>query len=210
MATLDKPGATLPEASGEVGDLVGRTILQFRVVARLGGGGMGVVYRAIDTKLRRDVALKVLSPRYVVDERNKELIFREARAAAALTHPNIAAIYDVHDADGIAFIAMELVDGETLRARLARGKLPVAEATRIGVEIARGLARAHAQGVVHRDLKPDNVMITADGHVKLLDFGLAKASYEAEPHVAGVPASGEAATLPAHTATQGRVMGTPA
>jgi hypothetical protein len=191
-------------------DLIGRVLLHFRVLERLGGGGMGVVYRAFDTKLRREIALKILSPRYLADDRNRGLIFREARSAAALTHPNIAAIYDVHDVDSIAFIAMELVDGETLRARLSRGPLPVVEAMRIGAEIARGLVRAHQQGIVHRDLKPENVMLTRDGHVKLLDFGLAKVAQEEDP-VARGETSGDAATMPASPSLSGgRVMGTPA
>jgi serine/threonine-protein kinase len=197
---------TQAAARPPIGDLVGRQLLHFKIVDRLGAGGMGVVYRAFDSKLRRDVAIKALSARYLADDRNKELIFREARSAAAVSHPNIAAIYEVHDLEEAAFLVMELVDGETLRARLARGALARDEAMRIAKEISRGLARAHAHGVVHRDLKPDNVMLAHDGHVKLLDFGLAKAVFEAEPVAEGA-ANATGSTIPA--ATRGRVMGTP-
>ena len=216
-STLQRPGPIEPSApTGSAGDLVGRTILQFRVGARLGEGGMGVVYKAHDDKLRRDVALKVLASRYLADDRNKELIFREARSAAAVTHPNVAAIYDVHEAAGIAFLAMEYVEGETVRARLARGRLSIAEALAIAHDIARGLARAHELGVVHRDLKPDNAMLARDGRVKLLDFGLAKVGVERDPHATDsgrdTPAEGTGPTVPASSdeTRAGRVMGTPA
>jgi Tol biopolymer transport system component len=198
-------------------DLVGRRILHFQVLAHLGQGGMGVVYEALDEKLRRRVALKVLRARYLADERNKELMFREARNAAAIAHPNVAAIYDVHDSDELAFIAMELVKGRTLRARVAAGPLSADEALRIAREIAEGLAAAHATGVVHRDLKPDNVMLTPEGRVKLLDFGIAKVVTDGEAPVGPSPGGsspplGVAPTLPAsgtHT-REGRIVGTPA
>src|ERR1700722_2140479 len=155
-------------------DLTGLKLLHFHVVEQLGAGGMGVVYKAIDEKLRRPVALKVLSARLLADERHRETLLREARSAAAVNHPSIAAIYEVHERPEGAFFVMELVEGETLRERLARmGPLPVAEALRVALDIARGLARAHASNVVHRDLKCENVMLTRDGQVKLLDFGLA-------------------------------------
>ena len=175
---------------------------------------MGVVYKAIDQKLRRAVAVKVLGPRYIADDRNKGLIFREARSAASLAHPNIAAIYELHE-DGDAFYVMELVEGETLRQRIGRTRrILVAEALQWARQIASALAHAHAHGIVHRDLKADNVMITRAGDVKLLDFGIAKMLGLAEPIVAAVeePVSvGLAQTIAGARGTEkGRVLGTPA
>jgi predicted Ser/Thr protein kinase len=175
-------------------DLVGRTLGHFRVLARLGQGGMGVVYRAEDLHLRRTVALKVLSMRYAGDAEGREGLLREARAAAAVTHPGIAAIYEAGEADGVAFIAMEYVEGETLRALVARGPLAESVAVDYAVQIARGLARAHAAGIVHRDLKPDNVMRAADGALKILDFGLARPI--------GDPLGGRAQGTPAYMAPE--------
>lgn len=155
--------------------LIGRRLGRFIVTTRLGRGGMGVVYRARDPELRRDVAIKVLAPDAARDPDRRQRFLREARAAAALSHPTIATLYDVGTDDGdLAYFAMELIDGVELRARLRAGPLPAAEVERIAVQVARGLARAHAQSIVHRDLKPENIMITRDGDVKILDFGLAK------------------------------------
>jgi len=219
-ATLDTSSGERANAAPDPGtkhdDLTGQRLLHFHVVGRLGAGGMGVVYRAIDEKLRRPVALKVLAARYLIDDRNRVLLFREARSAAALQHPNIATILDVHDAAEAAFLTMELVDGEPLRARIERGPLPVDEAVRLSRQIAEGLAHAHSAGVVHRDLKPENVMITKSGRVKLLDFGLAKLADEGEPLVAGADLPPEAAALAPTMAASGRstehgrIMGTPA
>jgi serine/threonine-protein kinase len=135
---------------------------------------MGVVYRAEDRRLKRVVAVKVLRPAQAGDLERRQRFLREARTAAALTHPNVVAVYDVGDSDGSAYIAMELVPGETLRARLRRGPLGMAEVRSLALQIAQGLAAAHERGIVHRDLKPENVMVTPEGTVKLLDFGLAK------------------------------------
>ena len=200
-------------------DLTGRTLLHFHVVERLGAGGMGVVYRAIDEQLRRPVALKVLSARLLADARHRETLLREARSAAAVNHPNIASIYEVNDGRDVAFLVMELVGGETLRARLSRdGPLPIAEALRIALAIAQGLASAHASGVVHRDLKCENVMLATAGHVKLLDFGLATVHGDeaAAPGVADAEAPVDepaalAPTVPATATptTGGWVAGTP-
>jgi len=151
----------------------GERIAHFVVVEKIGEGGMGVVYKANDQQLGRTVALKVLPPEYVGDAERKRRFAREARAAAAITHPNIAAVYEVGDADGVTYIAMELIAGSTLREHIAR-RLDVREAVRVALAIARALTKAHAKGIVHRDLKPDNVMISEDGEVKVLDFGLAK------------------------------------
>ena len=149
-------------------------IAHFRIVERIGRGGMGIVYRAQDEKLGRAVALKVLPPGFEQDRDRRSRFIREARAAAAVAHPNIATIHEIGEDDGRVFIAMELVEGVTLRSMLEKGPLPPANAVRIGLQVARALAKAHAAGVVHRDLKPDNVMVGEDLHAKVLDFGLAK------------------------------------
>src|SRR5262245_61965997 len=155
-------------------ELTGRTVGSFRIVARIGGGGMGEVYRAHDTKLDRPVALKLL-PRHVTDDAERLHRFHtEARAASSLNHPNILVIHDFGDLDGRPCIVSELVDGETLRQRLDRGAVPVREAVGLTMQIASALAAAHARGITHRDIKPDNVMVRTDGYVKVLDFGLAK------------------------------------
>jgi eukaryotic-like serine/threonine-protein kinase len=156
----------------------GRTLAHFRILAKLGEGGMGVVYRAEDVNLRRPVALKVLPPDVVGSEERRARFLREARAAAAVPHPNIATIYEIGEADGVVFIAMELVEGATLRQRLGRGAMTIKDALQIAIQIAEGLARAHQSHVVHRDLKPENVAITPMQHVKILDFGLAKLLHE--------------------------------
>jgi serine/threonine protein kinase len=205
------PSRTAPPAD----DLVGRNLLHFRVVERLGAGGMGIVYRAFDEKLRRAVAIKLLSARYMADERNKELIMREARSAAALTHPNIAAIYEVHDLPEGAFYVMELVEGETLRQRIMRNRVTTEDGLRWGAQIAGALAGAHEAGIIHRDLKADNIMIAKSGAVKLLDFGLAKVVDTPDPEAALTAGSSYAMALAptlavAHGTEHGRVMGTPA
>jgi tetratricopeptide (TPR) repeat protein len=154
--------------------LVGRTIAHYEVVARLGGGGMGVVYTARDTRLGRRVALKFLPPQWSHDESAKERFVREAQAASATDHPNICTIHDIGTTDdGQLFIVMAHYDGDTLKKRLEGGPLGVDEAIDIAAQIAEGLAKAHAEGVVHRDIKPGNLMLTETG-VKILDFGLAK------------------------------------
>jgi Tol biopolymer transport system component/tRNA A-37 threonylcarbamoyl transferase component Bud32 len=154
----------------------GTRIGTYDIVAALGAGGMGEVYRARDTKLNRDVAIKVLPDRLAQDPAALARFEREAQAVAALSHPNILAIHDFGTEKGIAYAVTELLEGETLRARMAGGALPVRKAIDIGVHIVRGIAAAHERGIVHRDLKPENVFLTRDGVVKLLDFGLAKAS----------------------------------
>jgi eukaryotic-like serine/threonine-protein kinase len=152
----------------------------YEVLAPLGAGGMGEVYRAKDTKLTRDVAIKVLPEDFLEGEERKERFEREAKLLAALNHPNIAAIFSFEEIPGSSpstvrpVLVMELLEGETLRARLAGGALPVRKAVDYGAQIARGLAAAHGKGVVHRDLKPENLFVTKDGRVKILDFGLAK------------------------------------
>jgi serine/threonine-protein kinase len=154
---------------------VDRRIAHYVIQGRIGEGGMGVVYKALDSKLKRDVALKVLHPRVAEDEGRRKRFLREGRLVAHLTHPNIATVYDVGEADDRIFIAMELVEGEPLTSMIKPGRhVTVPEALRIIHEVARGLARAHEVGVIHRDLKPDNIMVGDDGIVKILDFGVAK------------------------------------
>jgi eukaryotic-like serine/threonine-protein kinase len=155
--------------------LVGRKLGPYEILAPLGAGGMGEVYRARDTRLGRSVAIKVMPPHMASDPDARQRFEREARAISALAHPHICALHDVGNQDGVEFLVMELIEGETLASRLARGPISLAEALRWGAQVADALARAHRAGIVHRDLKPSNVMLTRDG-VKLLDFGLARKS----------------------------------
>ncbi len=157
----------------EIGDLTGQTLSHFRVFQKLGGGGMGVVYRAEDLKLGRQVALKFLPPELVGDPVSLGRFEREAQTASALNHPNVCTVYAVEDCAGQPVIVMELLEGETLEATLARGSLPLENALRVASQIAGALDAAHRNGIVHRDLKPGNVILTGGG-VKVLDFGLAK------------------------------------
>jgi len=153
----------------------GRTLSHYRLVEQIGEGGMGVVWRATDTTLGRDVAIKVLPEAVAADPERMARFEREARLLASLNHPHIAAIYGVGSAEGVRFLAMELVEGDDLAVRIARGPVPVVEALQLARQIAEALEAAHEKGVVHRDLKPANVKVTPDGTVKVLDFGLAKA-----------------------------------
>lgn len=157
--------------------MTGKTISHYRLLEKLGQGGMGVIYKAEDTKLKRRVALKFLPPDLTRDEEAKERFVNEAQAASALDHPNLCTIYEIdEDDEGRMFIAMAYYEGETLQKKVASGKLQVAEAIEIVIQMAQGLAKAHEHGIIHRDIKPANVMITKDGVVKILDFGLAKLS----------------------------------
>jgi eukaryotic-like serine/threonine-protein kinase len=154
--------------------LVGKTVAQYDVIAKLGGGGMGVVYTAKDTKLGRLVALKFLPPQWSHDDNAKQRFIREAQAASATDHRNICTIHNIESTDdGQLFIVMAHYEGLTLKQKLEAGPLAVDEALEIAAQVAEGLTKAHAQGVVHRDIKPGNLMIT-DDTVKILDFGLAK------------------------------------
>ncbi len=173
---LERPadlGASSVDAP-DGGSLVGRRLGQYTVLRRLGHGGMGIVYLAEDTRLGRMVALKALAPKHTLDERRRERLRREARAAAALTHPGIATIYALEEFDEHLYIASEYVPGETLRQEIARGALPLDLLIETGAQIARALASAHERGIIHRDLKPENVMRAPDGQIKILDFGLAR------------------------------------
>jgi len=186
--------------------LSGETLGHFEILDKLGEGGMGVLYRARDSRLGRTVAIKLLRPAAVADPERTRRFVQEARAVSALNHPNIVTIHDIgEDPARGTWIAMECLDGESLRQRLARGPLAVPEALRVAIEMARGLAAAHAAGIVHRDVKPANVMITESGLVKLLDFGLAKL---VPPDRATNDSA--APTMSAPATAQGVLLGTPA
>jgi eukaryotic-like serine/threonine-protein kinase len=178
----------------------------YKILSPLGAGGMGEVYRARDTRLGRDVAVKVLPADWCGDPERLRRFEQEARATAALNHPNILAVFDVGQQDGSPYIVSELLEGESLRSRLRTGPLLVWKAVEYGVQIIRGLAAAHDRGIFHRDLKPENIFVTREGHVKILDFGLAKLTSPDPGTMVGLSAG---PTLTQDSATrQGAVLGT--
>ena len=205
--------------------MIGTALTHYRITAKLGEGGMGEVYRATDTKLGREVAIKILPASFSRDPQSLARFEREAKALASLNHPHIAAIHGFDAVQGTHFLVLELVEGETLAERLRRGRLPVEEALSVARQIAEAVEAAHAKGIIHRDLKPGNIKFTPEGRVKVLDFGLAKLSH---PGSAGVLAGGSQGALagadagapspdaptqvqpPAETTTPGAIMGTPA
>ncbi|MHA1154446.1 MAG: serine/threonine-protein kinase, partial [Alphaproteobacteria bacterium] len=155
--------------------MIGKTLAHYEISALLGRGGMGEVYRALDTKLGREVAIKILPTEFSGDPERAARFDREARTLASLQHPNVASIYGFEEVDGIRFLVMELVEGDDLAERLKSGGLPWKEAVDVAEQVAEGLEAAHAQDIVHRDLKPANIKITPTRDVKILDFGLARA-----------------------------------
>src|SRR5215213_6961468 len=150
------------------------TVAHYRIMEALGAGGMGAVYKAYDEKLHRVVALKLLPPEYTSHEDRRRRFLQEARAASALNHPHILTVYEFGEDGGRPYIATEYVEGETLRQKIAARSLQVGEALNVALQIAEGLAKAHEAGIVHRDMKPENLMVSRDGYAKILDFGIAK------------------------------------
>jgi Tol biopolymer transport system component/tRNA A-37 threonylcarbamoyl transferase component Bud32 len=190
--------------------VIGKTLSHYRITAALGAGGMGEVYRATDTKLGRQVAIKVLPQEVSQDPERLARFQREAQLLASLNHPNIAAIHGLEEVGGTPFLVLELVEGEDLKQRLERGAIPVDEAIDIAGQVAEGLEAAHETGVIHRDLKPANVKLTVDGQVKILDFGLAKA-FAVDTASAGSSSDLSQSPTLAHTGTQaGIILGTAA
>ncbi len=181
--------------------MIGTTLGSYHVLSKLGEGGMGEVYRARDSKLGREVAVKILPERFRSDRDRLARFDREARALAAVNHSNIAAIYGVEEQDGMTALVLELVEGKTLADRLRRGPVPLGDAIEIAKQMAAGLDAAHGKDIVHRDLKPSNIKITPEGVVKILDFGLAKAVEEVTPG---------ASTLTVDATREGAIVGTAA